>query len=94
MLFIFFNTFWNFYEIFVTVVKTSHRKTSWPPSIKCSPLLKSPTFITLQISFTFNQALIFCINTRALVLINQYSTGLFVSYSSRKKPNSTKTFIN
>ncbi len=58
----FFSTFWNFYEIFVTVVKMSHRKTSWPPSMKCSPLLKSPAFITLQISFTFNQALIFCIN--------------------------------
>jgi hypothetical protein len=39
----------------------------------------------LQISFTFNQALIFCINPHAMVLINQYSTGLFVSNSTHRK---------
>ncbi len=37
------------------------------------------------ISFSFNQAIIFFINTRALVLMNQYSTGLFVSYSTHGK---------
>jgi hypothetical protein len=41
--------------------------------------------MTLLISITFNQALIFCINTHASVLINQYSTGLFVSYSTHRK---------
>jgi len=38
------------------------------------------------ISFTiFNHAIFFCINTCAMVLINQYSTGLFVSYYSVRR---------
>jgi hypothetical protein len=40
----------------------------------------------LLISFSFNQATIFCINTPAFVSINQYSTGLFVSYITHEKP--------
>jgi hypothetical protein len=39
----------------------------------------------LLVSFIFNQTIIFCINTLALDLINQYSTGLFVSHSTRRK---------
>jgi hypothetical protein len=49
---------------------------------KTTPLIKnSPILIILLLSFSFNHAIIFCINTCAIVLINQYSTGLFVSYS-------------
>ncbi len=51
----------------------------------CPPLLNSPFWIKLQISFSFNQAIILCLNTRVFVLINQYSTGLFVSYSTNRK---------
>ena len=44
-------------------------------------LLKTlPILIMLLISFSFNHTTIFCINTCVTVLINQYSTGLFVSY--------------
>jgi hypothetical protein len=39
----------------------------------------------LLVSFSFNQTIIFCIKTLALDLINQYSTGLFVSHSTRGK---------
>jgi hypothetical protein len=49
--------------------------------------------MTLLFSFSFNHTFIFCINTHALVLINQYSTGLFVSYSIWEKPNCMKLFF-
>ncbi len=49
------------------------------------PLLNSPLLIKLLISVNFNQSLISCINTCVLVLINQYSTGLFVSYYTHGK---------
>jgi hypothetical protein len=39
----------------------------------------------LLISFSFNQVVTFCISTHASVLINQYSTGLFVSHSIHGK---------
>jgi hypothetical protein len=56
------------------------------PFIKCLHLLKMPPFlITLLISFSFNNGATFCINIHVLVLINQYSTGPFVSYSVRRK---------
>jgi hypothetical protein len=56
------------------------------PLLKCLHLLKMPPFlIMLLISFSFNNAAIFCINTCVHVLINQYSTRLFVSYSVRRK---------
>jgi hypothetical protein len=58
---------------------------------KTTPLIKnSPILIILLLSFSFNRAMIFCINTCAIVLINQYSTGLFVSYSV---PNCMKILI-
>ena len=44
-----------------------------------------PILIMLRISFSFNHATIFCINTSVTVLINQYSTGLFVSYHSTRR---------
>ncbi len=44
-----------------------------------SPLIKNvPVFNILIILFSFNNAAIFCINICVLILINQYSTGLFV----------------
>jgi hypothetical protein len=36
-------------------------------------------------SFSFNHAINLGINTHACVFINQYSTGLFVSYSTHGK---------
>jgi hypothetical protein len=38
----------------------------------------------LLISFSFNHTTIFCTNICVAVLINQYSTGLFVSYSVKE----------
>ncbi len=56
------------------------------PLLKCLQLLKMPPFlIMLLISFSFNNAAIFCINTCVCVLINQYSTRLFVGYSIKRK---------
>jgi hypothetical protein len=51
-----------------------------------SPLLNFPLLIVLLISFIFNPAIILCVNTRVLVLTNQYSAGLFVGYTSHGKP--------
>ncbi len=46
----------------------------------------------------FNQVLIkpsqLCINTLACLKINQYSTGLFVSYSTHRKTQLYKNFTN
>jgi len=59
---------------------------SLTPLLKCLHILKMPPFlIMLLISFSFKNAANFCINIHVLVLINQYSTGLFVSYSIRRK---------
>ncbi len=63
----------------------SLQKLSRTPFLKCSPLLKLPILKMLLISFSFNQAIIFCISSLALALINQYSTGLFVSHSTHRK---------
>jgi hypothetical protein len=47
----------------------------------------------LQISFSFNEAIIFCMNTRGLILTKQYSTGLFVSHSTHGKTQLHKNII-
>ncbi len=58
---------------------------------KASPKLKSPSAnLAIQFHLHVNQAILMCINTRVCVLIRQYSTGLFVSYSISEKPNCTK----
>ncbi len=61
---------------------------------KHSTLLKSPFLIMLLISFSFNHAIIFCTNPHALVLINQYSTGPFVSHSAHGKTQLQETSLN
>ncbi len=43
--------------------------------------LKCPIFNNHFILFVFNNAIHFCININAFDFINQYRTGLFVSYS-------------
>jgi hypothetical protein len=55
----------------------------WPQQtlvLKTSPLKNAPNFIYL-----FNCTAVFCINTCAMVLIKQCSTGLFVSYYSVRR---------
>ncbi len=61
-----------------------------PTWLKCHPLLKMPHFKSCSsISFSFNNAAIFCISTCMCVLINQYLTGLFVGYSVKRKSHKT-----
>ncbi len=66
-----------------------------PPPFLINPttLIKnpfSPFYSALLILFTiFNHGNIRCINTYGCVLINQYSTGLFVSYSVGRKSHQT-----
>ncbi len=58
--------------------------------IKTPSLIKNaPFLIMLIISSSFNNATLFCKNTCVCVLINQYSTGLFVSYSVGRKSHQT-----
>jgi hypothetical protein len=72
----------NFFRL-PDLLKQKHLRTSWatfpsnfsfhPLLLKC--LIKMPPFsIMLIISFSFNNAAIFCKNTCVRVLINQYST--------------------
>ncbi len=73
----------NFFASPLSVTKCLTPKTSWATLLKPFLWLKILSIlITLMISFSFNHAIIFCINTCVTVLINQYSTGLFVSYYS------------
>jgi hypothetical protein len=52
----------------------------------------TPFLITRLISYSFNQAAIFCMNISVTVLMNQYSTGLLVSYSLEERD--TRVFVS
>ena len=65
----------NLLENCLTANFLGSTKAQQPFLLKTSPFNNAPNFI-----YHFNHATFFCINTCALILINQYSTGLFVSY--------------
>jgi hypothetical protein len=71
------------------------------PLLKSPPLLKMPNFNKLSISFSFNNATIFCINICVLVLINHIQLGFLsvtplkvrVTRLSEEKSNFTKPLM-
>ncbi len=76
-----------FHKPFKSIRKMSPYKTS-SAALKLSnhfylklPLHNNAT----NFIYHFNRAAFFCINTCAIALINQYSTGLFVSYYSVRR---------
>ncbi len=78
----------NFSKNFVAslfVTKVSHTKNFLGNLFETFPLIKNcPFLIMLLILFSLNHAIIFCTKICVTVLLNQYSTGLFVSSFRRK----------
>jgi len=73
----------NFHQLPNALEKCLIVKHPWLPQPQQPLLLKTPVFnIAPNFIYHFNHPTFFCINTCAMVLINQYSTGLFVTYYS------------
>jgi hypothetical protein len=81
----------NFCNASLNTSSAAFQTNNLQPKLPITFIKNYPLLIALLISFSFNQATILCINTHVLVLINQYSTGLFVSY--RKTRLYERSFI-
>jgi len=92
--------FLTFVLNFRNCCKTSYCETSLatllkklPRTFNLSPFIKNPPIvITLQFHLLLIKTSLSCINTHVFVLINQYSTGLLVSYFTHEKTQLYKTF--